>query len=276
MTRLREDDICHISHRMQVYNQELIKKVGGGLDIIAAHAAETDLAVIEKNRVKEVVGIVPITTGDGIIGGFSKTIESIFSFLGVKCFVTEQTDVAGMAEAATKGATMLFIADDITCSLIHMRTGSVADNSVCTGKGFAAALMMKIGDLKGKSITVLGAGPVGTGAVNALVAHGADVVVYDILPEKTAQFKHHPHVKIADSLDSALRQSKIYFEATTTAHTITAEYVNDDVTIAAPGVPLGVDEVSVEKYEDNIIHDVLEIGVASMLFTILGENSIII
>lgn len=271
MTRLVEKDIAAIRERLYDYDQVLKKKTGGGLAEIAAAAAGEKLSVLQAELKQERIGIIPLTTGMGIIGGFSDTVQSIFAFLGIDCFVTECTDVAGMNEALAAGATEIFLADDVTCSLMDLSQQKSVDNSVCTGRGFAAALAMKAGCLQGRNITVLGAGPVGAGAVNTLLAHGAEVVLYDIDEEKTRPFLGMSGVTVVSSAEEALQKSDIYFEATTAADTIRLTDMDERTLVAAPGVPLGVSRRAMEHRHEQVIHDVLEIGVASMVFSLAAE-----
>lgn len=272
MTRLKENDICDILERLETYDGILHEKTGGGLAEIAAFAAGCGMPQLQEAARKQKIGIVPVTSGAGLIDGFSKTIQGIFSFLGTRSFITGASDVGGLAEAAAHGATAVFLADDETCSLIHLRTGRVADNSLCTGRGFAAALRMKAGTLKGKVVSILGAGPVGWGAMKALTEFGAETVIYDCSPERLERFRGLPGVTCAASSAEALEQGEYYFEATTSADTIREMDFAGDTLVAAPGVPLGVEKRALSRHEAQVIHDVLEIGVATMLFTILAEE----
>ncbi len=270
MTRLKENDICDILEHLEAYNAILHEKTGGGLAEIAAFAAGCGMSELREAAGRQRIGIVPVTSGAGLIGGFSRTIQGIFSFLGTKSFITANPDVRGLAEAATNGATAVFLADDATCSLIDFRTGRVADNSLCTGRGFAAALRMKVGTLKGKVVSILGAGPVGWGAMKALTEFGAEVVIYDCSPERLERFQGLPGVSCAASSAEALEQGEYYFEATTSADTIREMDFSGNTLVAAPGVPLGVEKRALSRHESQVIHDVLEIGVATMLSTILA------
>ena len=115
-------------------------------------------------------------------------------------------------------------------------------------------------------MTVLGAGPVGTSAAEYFVSRGADVVIYDKMPEKCSQFVEKPHFKVAGSLAEALAASSLYFEATTARDTITLQDMSADTLVAAPGIPLGVSSDAMERFGSQVIHDPLELGVASMAF----------
>ena len=269
MTRLVENDICNILDQLECHDQELRQKTGGGLLDIAAFAAGVSKQTVETAKDRQRIGIVPITSGQGLIPRFSETIRGILRFLGVSAFVTRETDVAGMAEAAAAGATSVFMADDATCSLIDLRTGRVSDNSLCTGRGFAAALAMRAGSLQGRVVGVLGAGPVGFGAVRALTDFGAEVVIYDCNAEKLERFYGMPHVCCAGTAQEALQAGEFYFEATTSRNTICLSDFSASTLVAAPGVPLGVETQAMERYGDRVLHDALEIGVAAMVVNIL-------
>lgn len=265
MTRLKEDDIAGLGRRLELHDRQLRQQTGRGLAEIAALAAGYR-GNLQYRLKKVLVGIVPLTTGEGIIGGFSETVEAILSYIGMKCFVTSMPDAAGMVEAVERGAGQIFMADDLTCSMLDLQAHCSADNGVCTGRGFAAALEARAGSVRGRTVTVLGAGPVGTSAAEYFVSRGADVVIYDKMPEKCSQFVEKPHFKVAGSLGEALAASSLYFEATTARDTINLQDMSADTLVAAPGIPLGVSSDAMERFGSQVIHDPLELGVASMAF----------
>lgn len=77
MTRLVEKDIAAIRERLYDYDQVLKKKTGGGLAEIAAAAAGEKLSVLQAELKQERIGIIPLTTGMGIIGDF-RTLSRVF------------------------------------------------------------------------------------------------------------------------------------------------------------------------------------------------------
>lgn len=275
MSRLKETEIEDITANLAAYSQQLKAKTGCTLAEIAASAAGVDKAFAEAAAGKQLVGIVPVTSGEGILGGFSDTIAGILRFLGVRSFITGAQDVAGLAEAVRRGATSIFIADDPTCSLMDIKRGLVADNSYCTGRGFLTALAMKTGSLKGKTMGLLGAGPVGYGAAFCAVELGASVIVYDPDPKAYEKFSSLPagSCRFAVTAQEAKAASDFLFEATPARGTITADDMSDGKIVAAPGVPLGVTKEAMDKYGDQVITDYLEIGVATMLYTILAGKT---
>lgn len=160
MTRLTENDIQHIRRRMALHDEELTSQTGYGLAGLAMLAAGGDSRFLKRLHTAR-VGIIPLTTGQGIIGGFSDSVEAILSYIGMDCFVTDQPDAAGIAEAVERGAGQIFIADDLICTMIDLHAHCSVENSACTGRAFAAALAARAGDLHHRSVTVLGAGVVG-------------------------------------------------------------------------------------------------------------------
>ncbi len=275
MSRLKESEIEDITANLAAYSQQLKAKIGSTLAEIAAFAAGVDKSAAEKAAKKQLVGIVPVTSGEGILGGFSDTIAGILRFLGVRSFITKAQDVAGLAEAVRCGATSIFIADDPTCSLMDIKRGLVADNSYCTGRGFLTALAMKTGSLKGKTMGLLGAGPVGYGAAFCAVELGAEVVVYDPNSKAYEKFSSLPSgsCRFATTAQETKAVSDFLFEATPARGTINADDMSDGKIVAAPGVPLGVTKEAMEKYGDQVITDYLEIGVATMVYTILAGKT---
>ncbi|WP_425059603.1 hypothetical protein SCACP_01980 [Sporomusa carbonis] len=272
MTRLREEDIYDVGANLSYYDRQLIHKVGTNLAGIAAHAlgkTPGDFVAIHDTAL---IGVIPVTCGQGIIGGFSTTVQKIIEFLGFTAFVTATNDVSGLAEAVKKGARIIFLADDNDFVAINLVNGQVSDNGEATGRGYAAALDLMSGGVQGKNVLVIGAGPVGAGAAAFMTAQGARVLVHDIDTEKVEKMRQVlPGIEVAKELHAALTECKLVVEATPAAATIDKKYIDQDILISAPGIPLGIDQESCVLVSERLIHDVLEIGVATMLFTVLSE-----
>ncbi len=272
MTRLREEDITSITQKLKEYDEQLFDKVGGTLAEIAAYALGKKQEDFQPSRDAVRIAVVPISCDQGIIHGFSRTVQQIIEFLGFTAFVTDSKDVGGLAEAVQKGAKVVFLADDDHFVAIHLSTGKVVDNGEATGKGYAAALDLMAGGLQGKEVLLMGAGPVGRGAATFMTTHGAQVFVYDINGEAAETLiKMLPSVQVVPYLDKALLQYRLLFEATPVADSIGTQYLTENTMISAPGIPLGVSQGGRSLISDRLIHDVLEIGVATMLFAVLAE-----
>lgn len=271
MTLLKAKDIFGISENLDQYNKNLCKTVGKTLQEIARHAIEIEGRNNELSLSDVSVGVVPVTCGSGIIGGFSETVKSIVESIGAKGFVTKNKDVGGLEEAYKKGAKVIFIADDDKFIAINTCSNKVAENSFNTGRGYAAALDLMSGGLKDKTVVLLGAGPVGFGAADFMTNKGAKILVYDILKQKSESLKRSfSEVEIAEDLDKALRDNNIIFDATYAKDIIGKEHIGHTTWISAPGIPIGLKKECISIVKNRLIHDVLEIGVATMLFDSLS------
>lgn len=271
MTRLLEEDIYGVGEKLAQYDEQLFHKTGKGLAGIAAYSVGKKPENFLPLRDNLTIGVVPVSSGEGIINGFSQTVQQIIAFLGFPSFVTKQQDVGGFAEAVQNGAQVLFLADDDHFVAVHLANGKVVDNGEATGRGYAAALDLMAGGLRGKKTLVIGAGPVGTGAAAFLAQQGAKVFVYDLVVGKAEKLRQGlPEVEVAAELNEALHTCRFVIEATPAADTIDSRYIVPDMMIAAPGIPVGINEQSQKLISGRFIHDVLEIGVATMLYSVLS------
>lgn len=276
MTRLRASDIKEITIQLKQYNRELLSKTGHTLAEIAAHAVGAlPLAASDSRVAGRLAAVVPLTCGQGIIGGFAETVAAVLRFLGMAAFVPRAPDAKGIAEAIACQAEILFLADDDRFIAMALKTGRYADNSEATGKGFVAALDYMTGGLKGRSVLILGAGPVGCAAALAVLGFGGRVHVYD---KNAAAGKHLARTILSSSghkiivepeLAAALHAHRLIVDACPAAAFITAEHLYGDSFVAAPGVPLGVHAGALAGIGPRLVHDPLQLGVATMLYDIL-------
>ncbi len=271
MTRLKTDNIAGIVDGLQQYDRRLLEQTGRKLKGIACHAAniaEESITALQKGIR---VGVVPLTCGQGVIDGFSKTLAGIARHLGFASFVTRTIDAAGMAEACQRKADILMMADDICFVSVDFRYRQVSDNAAMTARGFVAGLELMVGGLWGKSVLVIGCGQVGTVAAAALLERGARVSVHDVDASRTASLIRNAQGKILaePELTSALMRYELLFDASYGTDLIGIEHVREKTTVAAPGMPCGVKDAAAEKLGPRLLHDPLQIGVACMLVNTL-------
>ena len=271
MTRLIAPDISDIATNLKNYDRELVARTGYSLSGIACRAAEIDEAQI-KNLLPEIrVGAIPISSGEGIIGGFGDAVLSILLHMGANAFVTRTTDVAGIAESFEKKADIVMLADDERFVALHIRSRSIADNGVCTGKAFATGLRLMAGSLKGREVLVIGCGPVGRSATGTLIGMGARVSVYDVQVEplkvwvKTIDQTADSKIQIVKKLGPALQHHQFIIDASPARNIIHAHHITPDTYISAPGVPCGLDAEAKGRLSSRLLHDPLQLGVATML-----------
>ncbi len=173
MTRLTTEFVRSIADDLGLYDQGLLEKTGHSLRQIACRAArvkEADLSVLLSSTL---VGIVPVTSGEGKIEGFCQAVQGITNHLGAPSFVTGHPDVAGLAEAVERGAEVIFLADDDRFIALDMVSRTAVDNSEATARGYLAALDFLAKGLRGRPVLVIGAGRVGREALSVLQEYGA-------------------------------------------------------------------------------------------------------
>ncbi|SMC35748.1 3-methylornithyl-N6-L-lysine dehydrogenase PylD [Sporomusa malonica] len=275
MTRLKESDIDRIIYQMDQYNQELLNKTGHTLAEIAAHAVGIKGVDEAKLRGLGPIAVIPMTCGQGVIGGFSETVTGILAFLGTKAFVTNSSDAKGFAEALERKAVIIFMADDERFIAANLKTGQCSDNSAATGKGYVAALDYMTGGLKDQSVLILGAGPVGTAAVFSVLDFGGKVHVYDKNSNASEKLANavldRQDFHVERELDTALKGHRVIVDACPEAEFITPDHLYSDSYVAAPGVPLGIHSEALAQIQNRLIHDPLQLGVATMLYEIMDD-----
>ena len=275
MTRLTKDDITLISDQLHAYDEDLIGKTGHTLAGVASHAAGLTEAEMRKSAADIRLSVVPITLGRGIIPGFCETVANIAAHIGCRAFVTQQADIAGLAEAFGDKSDILMLADDDRFVAVDVTHRLVADNAVATAKGFIAGLDLMTGGLKKKNVLVLGCGAVGRAATQTLIKQGAMISIYDINSSSrddlanTIKQTSKTQINIIDDLDQALTDHQFIVDATPAADIIRSSHISAQTYISAPGVPLGLDKEAQVKISNRLLHDPLQIGVATMVTCIL-------
>jgi pyrrolysine biosynthesis protein PylD len=74
-------------------------------------------------------------------------------------------------------------------------------------------------------------------------------------------------------LEEALQKHRLIVDASPAAGIIKERHIKPDTAIAAPGLPLGLCPGALVSIGDRLIHDPLQIGVATMLvLAIRGEK----
>ena len=270
MTRLREEDIAQIKRQLDGYDARLKRMTGVSLRQIACRAAGVDEALIIDVLDRVRIAAVPVTGGLGVIGGFSGTVAAIVSHLGFEAFVTESSDVAGIAEGIERGADILMLAADERFIAIAPGKESVVDKSRATAQGFVAALELMKGGLAGESVLVLGCGPVGVAATEALLDRGAEVALCDIDQERALAALRgfgqdaSDRVRLEGDPHTALERYELIFDATNAGSFIESAHLTPHTIVAAPGMPCALTPEAMAENRERILHDSLEIGTATM------------
>ena len=266
MTRLTEDVIRDVPLRISDLDRELEGKVGMNMRELACHAMNVNIKSIDLGSYT--AAIVPITSGKGIIEGFSRSVAAAVRATGMRPLVTDSFDVAGISEAFTSGADIIFMADDEKFIALNTMTGSFSDNIWSTARAYVTALKLADGGLEGKRVLVIGAGRVGTEAVKLLRKEGATVDVTDILPHKATDLESRfGGVRAIGDVSTAIIDNRLILNAS--PGKIPGRLIQEGAVISSPGVPYAFDEEG-ERRAKMIIHDVLPLGVAVMAIASIG------
>ena len=156
MSRLTSDDVSGIPAQLPAYDAGLRNRIGMGLRGLAALATGQDEEELAQRLRAAVAAVVPMDCGLGVIEGFCEALRAIACHLGAEAFVTREIDVGGLAEAYRRDADLFLAADDRHFIAVNLRTRRVAENSACTALGFAAALELLCGGVRGRGVLVLG------------------------------------------------------------------------------------------------------------------------
>ncbi len=266
MTRLVENWIKDIRTSIKEYEKELMAKTGMNLMAIASAASGVDQGKIMFELENNKIGIVPITTGLGIIDSFTESVASVLLCMGFEAFVTKQTDVSGLLEAHEKGASIQFMADDDQFIAVHLKKNLIAENNWATARGFVAALEGATGSLRGKEVLVIGCGNVGTEALSFLKEKGASPIAYD----KNEVIMKHLTQKGYETLSHINRigNYSLIVDASNEGGWIKKGMLDSKAWIVTPGVPISLDEEACAFHKNRLIHDYLPIGVATMMASV--------
>ncbi len=262
MPRLTLEEVASIKHNKTMLDKELEQKIGTDVRGLACYATD----IPEKNvRFDDIIaGIVPITAGKGVISGFSESVASVLDRVEIKHFITETYDVTGIAEAISKDADIIFMADDRRFIAYNTRAGKYADNVECTARGYVAALELAADGLSKKDVLVVGAGRIGSQAAEILRNMGANVAITDIVPEKAKEVADNLNISYEIDTNKSISDNMIIFNASDEG--IPAKHVKDGAVISSPGANTEADNAKV-------IFDPLDIGVTVMAVTCASFHS---
>jgi len=259
MTRLKEDWIEDIEKNISDCQDYLKEKTGRNFRTIIQGY------IWPCQTLK--VAVIPVTQGQGIIGHFTESVASIIRIMDFEVFITDETDVAGIYEATCKNADVIFMADDSRFIAWNLKTGQMADNNMATAVGYVNVLEGALITLENKEVLLLGYGIVGEEIQKALMAKKACVTVYDydLIKQKKICKEGIKIIKTKEEI----KAFEFVIDATNTGEWIKSGMLHDKAWYFSPGVPLSLDKAANEQIQGRIIHDYLQIGVATMLAMVL-------
>lgn len=259
MALLTPNDLININRQLQEADS-VVQKVTG-LDIKGVCQA-----LYGTSPLSEKVGIVPVTSGNGIIGNFSASLHAITQYFGFDSFVTDMPDVSGYYEAVQNRAEIILMADDHTFLAHNIKNGKMANNQPCTGIIYAeiASRYLKADS---KDVLVMGLGKVGFPGAAQLVQKGFRVYGYD--PDARLLKRAVSDLGVIPLDPANPKKFSIIFEATPCANTIPEAVLSENCVLSTPGIPCAISEELRKKYDVQLVAEPLGIGTASMLYSVL-------
>jgi pyrrolysine biosynthesis protein PylD len=270
MTRLTVKDLNQAPKDLNAYDLEL--KAITGMSLLELALKTIDMTVERyKSKLASMtwVAIIPTSTGDGILPGFSEKVTEIGCYLGLPCRVTKTQDVAGLEEAVAGGSEMIVIADDSTFLALNLISRRVVNNSTATGEIYAVALAGASKGVADRYVGVLGLGPVGQAAATRLCLQGGHIIVHDKNRKKQTSFlSQRADMRGASSVEEVIGLTDMVLDATNGSNIIKTKELKTCLLLAAPGIPLGIDDRN--SHMVRLIHDPLQLGVAAMIVQALA------
>lgn len=264
MTRLCSTDVQPIPAALPEYDQLLRSQTGHSLLELAQMAAGVPVLSTDSSMAELRAAVVPLTSGQGIIPGFSMAVKSIVEFLGITAWVTQQ-DQLGWKEALKQKANIILSADDHGFTAFIPTTGQTVDNSAATGKAFAMALNCAAGGVAGREVWLIGLGPVGLSAGTLLHKLGARIVVSELIPERIKRARAFFPLSLLPAREQERGIPALILDASPASDSIPEGLIHERTIVAAPGLPLGIPEQAIARLgKTRLIHDALSLGVATM------------
>ena len=266
MTRLVEGDVRALTEHLAEVERALAALTGCDFLGLAARAGGVGEGVARDALAHAAVAVVPITSGEGLIPGFTDCVAAICSHLGCRAVrVTGATDVGGFADALVAADDLVFAADDRRFLAFDFARRTVADDDPCTAHAYVAALDAAAGrdGVAGKPVLAIGLGPVGRAAAARLVDLGADVLVCELDRERLATVAGALPVTPV-TLAAGLGRCRFVLDATPTPDLIDVDWVGPDGVVCSPGLPPGVTAAAARALGERLVHEPLALGVAAM------------
>lgn len=259
MALLTPEDLKNINRQLQEADSAVLRVTG--LDIKGVCKV-----LYGTSPCSEKIGIVPVTSGNGIIGNFSASLHAITQYFGFDSFVADMPDVSGYYEAVRNGAEIILMADDNTFLAHNLKNGKIANNQPCTGRIYAEIASRHL-KADSKEVLVVGLGKVGFPGAAHFVHKGFRVYGYD--PDRKLLEKTVSNLGIIPFDPLNPKKFSIIFEATPCANTIPEAVLSEHCVISTPGIPCAISEELQKKYDAEVVMEPLGIGTASMLYSVL-------
>jgi pyrrolysine biosynthesis protein PylD len=262
MTRLTEADVTDLTRDLEAFEQRLVGATGLDLRTLAFRTVTQEERCVQLRGAR--IAAVPMSSGEGIIPGFTACVVAVLQHLGCDAWETAQPDVSGIQAAVAAGAGVVFLADDHRFVAFNLTQACAVDNDLATAEGYTTALEAAAGGLVGRDVLLLGLGHVGRAAARRLSAHGATVFVVEPDEERVATAEEVGIEFESTDLAAGLTLCDLVYDACPAAGIIDVPDLRPGVIAAVPGMPSAFTSAAQEALGVRHIHEPLAIGVAVM------------
>jgi pyrrolysine biosynthesis protein PylD len=262
VTRLTTEDVSILTDRLEEFDAGLRDITGLGLREVAINTVSHPPVCVPLHGAR--MAAVPVTSGEGVIGGFADCVVAILTHLGCEAWVTAQPDVRGIQEALAGAAEVVFLADDYRFVALSTRQARCVDDDPATADGYVTVLEAAAGSLLSRHVLLLGLGPVGRAAARRLVSRGALVEVTEPDQERLRAALDIGLKVRPVTLEQGLERCDLIFDATPVAGLIDVADVSAATIAAVPGLPSAFTPAAQAVLGARHIHEPLAIGVAVM------------
>jgi pyrrolysine biosynthesis protein PylD len=262
VTRLTADNVGGLIEELRAFEDGLREVAGFGLRGLALRTVADPPVCVPLHGTR--IAAVPLSSGEGVIPGFSECVVTILRHVGCDAWVTTQADVRGLQEAAEMGAEVVFLADDHRFIALNLRNGRCIDDDLATADGYVTALDAAADGVMGREVLLLGLGPVGGAAARRLVSRGAAVAAVEPDAARLQEALDRGLRIRPVSLAEGLARCDLVFDATPTADLIDVGAATRIRAAAVPGLPSAFTAAAREALGPRHIHEPLAIGVVVM------------
>lgn len=267
MTRLEEAWITNMKANLSENEKDLFTKTGLTYRELARRISGLSAPDFDRELGKLKFAAVTMTSGLGEIGSFAESVKGILEQIGVEAFIPAATDTAGIYEATRFGANGIFMADDHRFIALNLMKNKVGENNEGTGLGYVEILSEIMGregvSFADEEVLVIGFGPVGRIIGENIALRGGRVVYFDHAPEKMNELEKENKRFI--KTQEEMNRFPYIIDASSSGAWVEPEMLHPKCWYVTPGVPLSLTGRGRELLQSRLIHDLLEIGVASML-----------
>lgn len=262
MTRLRTSDIGDIGSGLARHDHYLVSVTGLSLAALGRRAAGGESA---SDATTPLFCVVPVASGQGLVPRFTETVRDILVHIGFEAVVSPQHDEQGLAYARRIGAGVTLWADD-TRFVAETGGGHGIDNTEATARAYVTGLELMANGLSDKPVLLLGCGRLGSAMADGLRERGARLTVHDPVVSRAQMLAARTGAVLASSPEQALLAHDLIVDATNAAAVIRSQHVSSRTLVSAPGMPCGVTPAAAGLLSDRLLHDPLQLGVATMAF----------